>query len=407
MPDGEWMQNRSRICGLLTRGRAESAHILWAITIMLVLPLVWMQGQEKNVTVRVVPPASTPGEAKIFIAGNSPALGNWDPGLVPLTKESNRLWVFVTKAPVGSVLEFKITRGSWSSEALYVDGAIPQNTVISVSSDTVMTLTPLTWNDFSQSRLNRTRTGGITGTVSYHRHLKGEGLKFERDLVVWLPPSYRKDRLKRYPVLYMHDGQNAFNPKTSFIGYDWRADEVADSLIRTHAIEEIIIVGINNTPDRMSEYADTPLGRNYARFIVERVKPLIDSRYRTKPSRDNTAVMGSSMGGLISMMFVLWYPAVFSQAACLSTSVGFGMAEKELEEQFSENQLSKNLRIYMDVGELERPLVPGNEALAAFLQMSGFEPGKNFEFFIAPGALHNEQAWAHRLWRPLKFMFGR
>ncbi len=374
---------------------------------LFLMPLVWSLAQNKNVTVKVVPPASTPADAKIFIAGNSQALGNWDPGLVSLTRENDRSWVCTEKAPVGSVLEFKITRGSWSSEALYVDGAIPQNTVVVISSDTVITLSPLTWNDYSQARLNRTRAGGITGTVVNVRHMRGEGLRFDRDLVVWLPPSYTEDRSKRYPVLYMHDGQNVFNPATSFIGFDWRADEVADSLIRAQAIEEIIIVGINNTPDRMSEYADTPLGRKYAKFVVERVKPLIDSRYRTKPSRENTAVMGSSMGGLISMMFVLWYPAVFSQAACLSTSVGSGMGEKELQEHFSENQLSKDLRIYMDVGELERPLVPGNEALATFLEKSGFETGKNFEFFFAKGALHNEQAWAHRLWRPMKFLFGR
>ena len=384
-----------------------SACPLCAFVLVLIVPLCWGLGQEKKFTVRVVPPASTPGDAKVFIAGNSPALGNWDPGKVQLTKENDRLWVFSSDVPIGSVLEFKITRGSWSSEALYVDGTIPQNTVVAVSSDTVISLVPATWNDISQTRMNRTRAGGITGTVRYHRRLKGEGLNFERDIVVWLPPSYGKDLRKRYPVLYMHDGQNVFNPATSFIGFDWRADEVADSLIRAHAIEEILIVGINNTPDRMAEYSDTPLGRKYARFVVERVKPLIDSRYRTKPSRENTAVMGSSMGGLISMMFELWYPVVFSKAACLSSSVGSGIGEKELEERFSENQLSKNLRMYMDVGELERSLVPGNEALAAFLQKNGYESGKNFEFFLAKGALHNEQAWAHRLWRPLTFLFGR
>jgi predicted alpha/beta superfamily hydrolase len=265
----------------------------------------------------------------------------------------------------------------------------------------------VTWNDLSQARLSRTRAGGITGTVVYLRRLKGEGLKYERDVVVWLPPSYTKDLTKRYPVLYMHDGQNVFDPVTSFLGYDWRADEVADSLIRAQAIEEIIVVGINNTPDRMTEYSDSPMGRAYARFVVEKVKPLIDKRYRTKPSRENTAVMGSSMGGLISMMFVSWYPAVFSKAACLSSSVGSRMDEKDLEERFSEIQLNKNLRIYMDVGELEQSLVPGNETLAAFLQKNGFEAGKNFEFFFAKGALHNEQAWAHRLWRPLTFLFGR
>jgi len=237
--------------------------------------------------------------------------------------------------------------------------------------------------------------------------MKGEGLKFLRDIVVWLPPSYTKDLSRRYPVLYMHDGQNVFNPATSFAGYDWRADEVADSLIRAQAIEEIIIVGIYNTPDRMKEYSDSPLGRSYAKFVVEHVKPLIDSRYRTKPSRENTAVMGSSMGGLISMLFVLWYPSVFSQAACLSSSVGSGMGEKDLEQQFSDVPLAQSLRIYMDVGELEPSLIPGNEALADFLQRNGYVSGKNFEFFFANGALHNEQAWAHRLWRPMTFLFSR
>ena len=387
--------------------QSVSRFRLFILFVLLLAPVFLGQGQDKKMTVRVIPPSSTPGDAKIFIAGNTTALGNWDPGKVLLAKENDRLWVYSAVAPVGSVLEFKITRGSWSSEALYVDGVIPQNTVVVVSSDTVITLAPATWNDLSRTRLSRARTGGITGTVRYHRRLRGEGLRYDRDIVVWLPPSYGKDPARRYPVLYMHDGQNVFNPATSFDRFDWRADEVADSLIRAQAIEEIIIVGINNTPDRLSEYSDTPLGRKYAGFVVERVKRLVDSRYRTKPSRENTAVMGSSMGGLISMMFVLWYPAVFSKAACLSSSVGSGMGEKDLEERFSENQLGKNLRVYMDVGELEKSLVPGNEALAAFLQENGFESGKNFEFFLAKGALHNERAWAHRLWRPLVFLFSR
>jgi predicted alpha/beta superfamily hydrolase len=407
MENSERMKNSLNAERYVAEKKLAAVFVFSAMAIFLAAPLNRVLGQDKKITVRVVPPASTPGDAALFIAGNSPALGNWDPGKVPLTRENDRSWVFFSDAPAGSVLEFKITRGSWSTEALFVDSVVPQNTVVVVKSDTVITLAPVTWSDLSQTRLKRLRTGGITGTVRYIRRLGGEGLKYARDIVVWLPPSYAKSPTKRYPVLYMHDGQNVFNPATSFIGFDWRADEVADSLIRAQAIEEIIIVGINNTPDRMSEYSDTPLGRSYARFVVKRVKPLIDARYRTKPSRENTAVMGSSMGGLISMMFVLWYPAVFSKAACLSSSVGAGIGEKDLEERFGEVSLNKNLRIYMDVGELERSLVPGNEVLAAFLQKHGFEPGKNFEFFLAKGALHNEPAWAHRLWSPMTFLFGR
>ena len=363
--------------------------------------------QDKKVTIRVVPPASTPKGSTICIAGNAPMLGNWDPGAVKLVNDGDHRWSFSTVVPAGTVLEFKLTRGTWDSEAEYVDDVVAQNTVVIVRSDTTITLVPSTWKDLSPARQQRARIGGITGTVNYHRGLKGEGLKYDRDLIVWLPPSYEKESQKRYPVLYMHDGQNVFDPATSFLGSDWRADEVADSLMKAHALQEIIIVGMNNTPDRMTEYADTPTGRLYARFVATKVKPFIDSVYRTKPSPENTGIMGSSMGGLVSMLFVMWYPEVFSKAGCLSSSIGFGMDEKELEKEFDKPALKKNLRIYMDVGELERSLIAPNREFAAFLQKRGFIEGENFEFFFAKGAVHNEMAWAHRLWRPLRFLFGK
>ena len=401
------MRNQMRGTRALVELITPASCRMAAVSVMLLAALMCGYGQDKNVLIRVTAPASTPAGSKIFIAGNSPSLGNWDPGVVPLTKENDSTWVYSTAVPAGAVLEFKLTRGSWMSEAEYVDGVVPPNTIVTVSADTIVRLSPITWHDLTQTRQVRNSAGGVTGTVRYHRRLSGEGLRYSRDIVVWLPPSYLNEPAKRYPVLYMHDGQNVFNPATSFTGFDWRADEITDSLIRAEAIQEIIIVGIANTPDRLKEYGDTPLGRKYAKFVVERVKPYVDSHYRTKASRENTAVMGSSMGGLISMMFLLWYPSVFSQAACLSSSVGFGIGEKELEEHFIENQLSKNLRLYLDVGGLEKSLIPGNEALAAFLQKNGFQAGKNFEFIVAKGAVHNEQAWAQRLWRPLVFMFGR
>ena len=364
-------------------------------------------GQDRRITINVHLPAATPRDASIFITGNSPLLGNWDPGKTKLVQENDSLWTLSFTMPMRSVLEFKITRGSWQTEALYVDGVIPSNTTIPVMSDTVVTIRPVTWSDVSPVRRGRVSGAGIVGTVKYHRSLKGEGLKYDHDLIVWLPPSYGTNLERRYPVLYMHDGQNVFDPSTSFIGYDWRADEVADSLIRAKAIEEIIIVGISNTPDRIAEYSDTPLGRSYGRFVVNKVKPLVDSLYRTSPSRENTAVMGSSMGGVISFLFCCWYPEVFSKAGCLSTAIGPYANEVRFEKAYKEIGARGTPRIYMDVGELEPELVPGNRALQEFLLKVGYREGEDFEFFFAKGAVHNEQAWAHRLWRPLKFMFGR
>jgi len=330
----------------------------WGLLCQILVFVVCCQSQSKKIVVRVVVPPTTPKEASVFITGNSPTLGEWDPGNVRLQKVNDSVWSFSGTATVGDFLEFKITRGTWPTEAIYVDGTIPQNTTVRVLSDTILVLKPVTWNDFSAARKKQMSAGGITGTVKHHRGLSGDGLKYERDAIVWLPPSYEKDTRRRYPVLYMHDGQNVFDPSTSFLGSDWRADEVADSLIRAGAIEEIIIVAINNSPDRISEYSDTPAGRSYAKFVVERLKPLIDSTYRTKPSPENTAVMGSSLGGLVSLCFVWWYPEVFSKAGCLSTSVIPGSREDILKEIHAYKGSRKNVRLYFDVGGMERGTHP-------------------------------------------------
>jgi predicted alpha/beta superfamily hydrolase len=348
----------------------------------------------------------TPSDADIFIAGNSDALGEWDPGRIRLQKESDSVWTFSAKVASGDLLEFKITRGTWSTEAVYVDGTVPGNTTLRVVADTVLTVRPVTWNDLSEARKKVVAAGGITGMVRYHRGLRGEGLNYERDVIVWLPPSYEMEKLKRYPVLYMHDGQNVFDPSTSFLGFDWRADEVADSLIKAGAMQEIIIVGIYNSPDRIAEYSDTKLGRSYARFVVERLKPLVDSLYRTQPQAKHTAVMGSSMGGLISLLFVWWYPDVFSMAGCLSTALGRGRYDAILQEIRGYNAPKKPLRFYVDVGGGERELVPGFNMIVSALEGSGYKKGGDLEAFLDEGAVHNEIAWAHRLWRPMKFMFG-
>jgi enterochelin esterase-like enzyme len=363
-------------------------------------------GQEKRITIRVVTPPSTPKNDTVFIAGNAPMLGNWNPGAVSLKRENDSVWVRSFTAPQGAVAEFKITRGSWDTEALYQDGVIPQNFMFRVQDDTTILVRPVTWRDVSPEFKKVASGGGIVGTVRYHRGLMGVGLNHPRDVIVWLPPSYEQRPDERYPVLYMHDGQNVFDPNTSFIGYDWRADEVADSLIRAGKIREIIIVGIYNTPDRILEYTDTELGRNYAKFVVEQLKPMIDSTYRTMPDREHTAVMGSSLGGVISLLFVWWYPDVLSQAGCLSTAVIPDEQEQLLDDIRNYRGPKKDIRIYLDVGEFEPFLIPGYNALISLLKEKGFVKGKDLEYFFDRGAAHNERAWANRIWRPLEFMFG-
>jgi len=358
------------------------------------------QTADINATVNVRTPPNTPPDTNLFIAGNHPSLGNWNPNSVKMVKINDSLWSTTITLPKGFYLEFKITRGSWNKQAIFKKGEIPPNTALLVSCDTVINVIPAGWQDLD-SRSGR----GIVGDVEYHRDIPGDHLNYARDIIVWLPPSYHSNTTTRYPVLYMHDGQNIIDPSTSFTGYDWHVDEISDSLISACKMKEIIIVGISNTPDRSQEYGNTPLGRAYMSFIVTKLKQFIDSIYRTIPDRENTATMGSSMGGLISFMLVWNYPDVFAQGCCLSPAFLGGIIDSVKHYQGD----YKKIRIYMDNGGkgLDEELQLGCEEMLSALLKTGFVEGSNLMWYHDAEAEHNERAWAARLWRPLLFMFGK
>jgi predicted alpha/beta superfamily hydrolase len=207
---------------------------------------------------------------------------------------------------------------------------------------------------------------------------------------------------KKYPVLYMHDGQNLIDPSTSFAGMDWQVDETVTRLITEGKLKEIIVVGINNTENRLEEYSESEKGNNYIKFLIEELKPFIDSRYRTLTDPRNNAVMGSSMGGLISFLTVWEHPEVFSMAGCMSSSFYYNN-DKIFETLKSYNAQPKRLKIYIDHGE--DGLVRGQKMFSLLTGM-GFIIGTNLDYYYAPGAVHNEAAWAERLERPLLFFFS-
>lgn len=356
---------------------------------------------DKQVTFRVLP-RSLADTARVYITGNEAQLGAWHPGRVALAPQADGSWSRTFNFPKGARLEYKFTRGSWENEAASAEGLVPPNFVLQVNNDTVVVLHIASWRDLAPRAAAK-----ITGAVKYHRQMASPGLK-PRDVIVWLPPGYETSRARRYPVLYMHDGQNVFDPSTSFLGTDWQVDETADSLMRAGQMEEIIIVGIYNTSDRTAEYSDTDRGRSYMKFLVETLKPFIDANYRTRPGREHTATMGSSMGGLISFLLAWEHAPVFSQAACLSPAFipPFDGIVRMVE---NDHGPARGIRIYMDNGgvALDSVLQAGCEAMLAALQKNGFKPGDNLEWFHDVKAEHTERAWAARVWRPLLFMFGR
>jgi predicted alpha/beta superfamily hydrolase len=242
----------------------------------------------------------------------------------------------------------------------------------------------------------------ILGKIRYHKNFCSKLLNNERDIIVWLPPSYNKKSGHKFPVLYMQDGQNIMDPETSFAGNDWRADETATRLIKEKKIEEIIIVGIYNTPDRLEEYSDSEKGNKYIQFIINELKPFIDSTYPTKSGNNNCAVMGSSMGGLISFLIAWKYTDVFSKAACMSSS--FYYDDEKVIKMVKENEEAKRkFRVYIDHGE---DGLPRGQKMFAALTEKGYVIGTDIDYYYAPGAEHNEAAWADRLERPLVFLFG-
>jgi enterochelin esterase-like enzyme len=245
----------------------------------------------------------------------------------------------------------------------------------------------------------------IVGEVVYHRRLESPRLIQPRDVVVWLPPSYHSSPEKRYPVLYAHDGQNLFDPATAFAGRDWRLDEVASDLIAEHKMQEILIVGIYNTPDRGTEYTGSRVGKRYATFVAKELKPYIDSIYRTVPGPENTGVLGSSLGGLISFFMGWWFPETFGRIACMSGS--FFWNQNKAIRVVAEDPFSKRkIKIYVDVGSKETLLAKGFEEMIPLLRKKGYRRGVDLEYFFAEGADHNEHDWGSRVWRPLTFLFG-
>ncbi len=246
----------------------------------------------------------------------------------------------------------------------------------------------------------------ITGSVEYHYTMRYPALPHPHDIIVWLPPSYHHNTQKRYPVLYMHDGQNIMDPRTAYIGYDWRIDETATLLIKKNLIEEIIIVGIYNSPDRLSEYSDCELGNRYMDFLIHSVKNFIDVMYRTKPEKNHTATMGASMGGLISFLLVWKHSDIFGKAACLSNSFYYDN-DKLFHEIENYQGKKKNIQIYLDCGGREKELLHGYHRMVHLLQEKKFTKGKDLEYYLERKGRHNEQTWARRSWRGLVFLFGK
>lgn len=385
--------------------------VLFLLSLLLITALSFSLRAQNDTVIRVtfiLTSPDLPNDTSVYITGSLEQLGSWNPGKVKMEPKGNHTWSKEISVNRPLSIEYKYTLGSWEREGASATGSPLSNLVANVSKDTTIKDSVLFWTRGPRQRVNH---GQITGTVKYHRALKGAGLQ-DRDLVVWLPTGYEADSTRRYPVIYMQDGQNIFDPVTSSFGTDWSIDETADDLIKKKSIEPVIVVGIYNTSDRMKEYTPGDKGTAYMNFVVKTVKPLIDSTYRTKPDRKNTIVGGSSAGGIISFMLVWEHTDVFSKAICMSPAFrnpGASGGWNYVTAVQQSDSKKKDVFFYLDNGGvgLESQLQPGIDEMISVLKAKGYEEGKDFVFVHDATAKHFEADWAQRFPNALRLVLGK
>lgn len=343
-----------------------------------------------NVDVVVRVPANTAGS--VFIAGN---FNDWNPNnsAYQLEKTASNIYRIRLHLP-GDNYEFKITRGSWEKAESTNEGKTINNRSLTVEADTTITINVAEWTDhFTQAPevYQYSKQVHLIDSAFYMPQLNKR-----RAVWIYLPKDYCTSN-KKYPVIYMQDAQNLFHSMPSRSA-DWAVDAVMDSLTNI-GVKEMIVVGIEHGgKDRLTEYNPynskfgKAEGKAYVAFLVKTLKPYIDKQYRTLPSAKNTAVAGSSMGGLISMYAIAVYPKTFGMAGIFSPS--FWLAPKIYDEVSVNLNALKNHKIFFVAGDKESAdMVTDMKKMFDLLNPSG--ANKNIVFKEDPDGQHSERFW-HR-----------
>jgi predicted alpha/beta superfamily hydrolase len=349
-------------------------------------------------------PEGTPPDRGVFLAGDGP-LGGWRAAGVPLHRGHDGAFRARLELPPGFRGSYLVTLGRWRDAESDGHGHEVCPRELHADGPPVLEAHVRGWDQTS---------------VEYHHDFRSRFLPHARTVCVWLPPGYGAHRDRRYPVLYLHDGQNLFDAHTAFGGNPWGADEVAECEVRAGRVPPLILVGVANTPDRLHEYGPQRCGRGrahdrsraYGRFLVEEVRPLIDALYRTRPVPECTGVGGSSMGGLISLHLCKWYPNVFGKCAALSPSLWWDREYFLRTVRVSPDWLD-TCRIWLDVGDNEAGTKAGSAAtmgrtrrLAELLARRGLKDGERYAYTEVPGGGHSERSWGARFDLVLRFLFA-
>ncbi|HYC27687.1 MAG TPA: alpha/beta hydrolase-fold protein, partial [Chitinophagaceae bacterium] len=303
-----------------------------------------------SVHIKLQPLSSKASAEEVYLAGS---FNGWNPKdeTFRLRKDDKGNFSLLLRNIPAGTYEYKFTKGGWETVETDANGQNIGNRTLKLSSDTTIAISIAGWSMGVNAVKKETASANvrIIDTSFYIPQLKRS-----RRIWVYLPPDY-SGGTKKYPVLYMHDGQNLFNEATSYAG-EWGVDETLDSMKK-----QCIVIGIDNgLLKRMNEY--NPYnnerfgpgeGRQYIDFIAKTLKPYIDKKYRTLKDRNNTIIAGSSMGGLISMYAAVIYPRVFGAAGVFSPSFWISPKLKDDINKLVKPSTHRQSRIYFYAGEQE------------------------------------------------------
>jgi predicted alpha/beta superfamily hydrolase len=365
-------------------------HVAFLITLSAV------SQQKIRVEINSVP-TDNPANSSIFIAGN---FNSWNPQNKNFQFQKNDKGYFLELSLNAGSYEYKITRGGWDKVECSKEGKDIGNRTLKVDANANVGVSIEGWKDLFPSSSQPKKSTANKNVRIIDTAFFIPQLKRTRRVWVYLPPTYNSST-KKYPVLYMHDGQNVFDDATSFSG-EWGVDEALDTLGLKY--KECIVVGIDNGGDeRLNEYcpydfslsgiaannkSNVGEGGKYVDFLVKTLKPFIDKKYRTLKDSKNTFIAGSSMGGLISMYAVLKYPKVFGGAGVFSPAFWVG---PKIFDDIKARGKKVNAKIYFYAGDEEgTTMVP--MTIRAFNEMHRVSKSKMAEV-IRAGGKHNEPRW--------------
>lgn len=324
----------------------------------------------------------------IFVAGN---FNGWQPANASFRFDNHlQLKIAVEK---GAVVAFKCTLGSWKHSEVSGNGTAIDNRTLLIAGDTTLEIDIEGWSHHFSSATKKQSASAQVRMLDTALLMKA--LQTSRTIRVYLPPDYDNSTY-RFPVLYMHDGQNLFDESTASFG-EWQVDEALDSMYKASGLGLIVVAVDHGGSRRIAEYSpyDVPQlakgeGMAYTDFLVNQLKPLIDEQFRTLPQKENTWIAGSSMGGVISLFAVFQYPHVFGGAGIFSPALWTAPSLFSTAARFAAAQPGNSFYFYAGGMESER-MLPEMQTMADITRSS-----KNAVIKVETDAAgkHQESAWA-------------